>query len=67
MISEKEFLELFGKTTLIEHLTKNQQRELYETVKGLIPEQKVKEVLHTGKNPVCTKCSNYIKKRLGLE
>ena len=31
-----------------------------------LDKQKVKEAIDTGKNPICTKCSNYIKKELGL-
>ena len=42
-MNKEEFSELFGKTTFIEHLNERQQKELYETVKGLIPGEKVRE------------------------
>ncbi len=35
--------------------------------KNFILKEKVKEVTDTGNNPVCSKCADYIKRKLGLE
>lgn len=70
-MDQQEYNELFCKTIFIEHLTEAQQTELFNVVKGLIKEQKVKEVIkklfgsHGHCESSCPVC--LMKKELGLK
>ncbi|KKN44334.1 hypothetical protein LCGC14_0694360 [marine sediment metagenome] len=44
-MNKEEFAQIFEKTVFIEHLTKKQQEEFYEVVKGLVLKRKVRKVL----------------------
>ena len=39
---------------------------IFRKIKESLDKQKVKKVIDTGKNPVCTKCSKYISQELKL-